>query len=150
MLLAFFDLESRVLPVANAGAGRTFLGRPMGSAGRHECRRELAGSGLPRCLVNADAQSRARDVEELLDVDVFPLCNSLDAASVEAESVEVRDGDFLVLGSHSTWAHLACDEAVQAVNGWMREQGPERLSRDGRRPQDHFLDFPRKNAIIDR
>ena len=51
---------------------------------------------------------------------------------LEAESVEVRDGDFLVLGSHSTWAHLAGDEAVQAVNGWMREQGPEGLSRDGR------------------
>ena len=88
MLLAFFDLESRVLPVANAGAGRTFLGRPMGSAGRHECRRELAGSGLPRYLVNADAQSRARDEEQLVDADVFPLRGLLDAASVEAESVE--------------------------------------------------------------
>jgi hypothetical protein len=137
-----------VLPVANAGAGRTLSGRPVGSAGRHECR-ELAGSGLPRCLVRADAQSRAWDVEELVNADVFPLRGSLDAASVEAESVGVRDGDFLVLGSHSTWAHLACDEAVQAVNGWMREQGPERLSRDGRRPQDCFLDFPWKNAIID-
>ena len=138
-----------MLPVANAGAGRTFLGRPLGSAGRHECR-ELAGSGLPRYLVKADAQSRARDVEELVDVDVFPLRGSLDAASVEAESVEVRDGDFLVLGSHSTWAHLACDEAVQAVDGWMREQGPGRLSRDGRGLQDRFLDFPWKNAIVDR
>jgi len=116
-----------VLPVANAGAGRTFLGRPVGSAGRHECQ-ELAGSGVLRYLVKADAQSRAWDVEELVDADVFPLRGSLDAASVEAESVEVRDGDFLVLGSHSTWAHLACDEAVQAVNGWMREQGPERLA----------------------
>jgi hypothetical protein len=64
------------------------------------------------------------------------LHGSLGAASVEAESVEVRDGDFLVLCSHSTWAHLACDKAVQAVNGWMREQGPERLSRDGHEPQD--------------
>jgi hypothetical protein len=137
-----------VLPVATAGAGHTFLGRPVGSAGRHECR-ELAGPGLPRYFVNADAQSRAWDVEELIDVDVFPLRGSLDAASVEAESVEVHDGDFLVLGSHSTWAHLACDEAVQAVNRWMRKQGPERLSRDGRGPQDRFLDFPRKNAIID-
>jgi hypothetical protein len=70
----------------------------VGSAGRHECR-ELAGSGLPRYLVNADAQSRVRDVEELVDADVFPLRGSLDAASVEAESMEVRDGDFLVLGS---------------------------------------------------
>jgi hypothetical protein len=87
-----------VLPVANAGAGRTLSGRPVGSAGRHECR-ELAGSGLPRCLVKADAQSRAWDVEELVNADVFPLRGSLDAASVEAESVEVRDGDFLVLGS---------------------------------------------------
>jgi len=116
-----------VLPVANAGAGRTFLGCLVGSAGRHECR-ELAWSGLPRYLVKADAPSRARDVEEFVNVDVFPFRGSLDAASVEAESVEVRDGDFLVLGSHSTWAHLACDEAVQAVNGWMREQGPERLA----------------------
>jgi len=102
-----------------------------------------------RYLVKADAQSRARDVEELINADVFPLRGSLDAASVEAESVKVRDGGFLVLGSHSTWAHLACDEAVQAVNGWMREQGPERLSRDGRGPQDPFLDFPWKHAIID-
>jgi hypothetical protein len=79
-----------VLPVANAGAGRTFLGRPVGSAGRHECR-EFAGTGLPRYLVKADAQPRARDVEELIDVDVFPLRGSLDAASVEAESVEATE-----------------------------------------------------------
>jgi len=93
-------------------------------------------------------RSRARDVEELVDVDVFPLCGSLDAASVEVESVEVRDGDFLVLGSHSTWVYLAGDEAVQAVSGWMREQGespPGRLARDGRRPQHYFFDFPWKD-----
>ena len=78
-------------------------------------------------LIKADAQSCAWDVEELVDVDVFPLHGSLDTASVEVESVEVRNRDFLVLGSHNTWAHLACDKAVQAVNGWMREQGPERL-----------------------
>jgi hypothetical protein len=146
-LLAFFDSESRVLRVANAGAGRAFLGRRVGSAGHHECR-ELARSGAPWYLVKADVQSRAQNVEELVGADVFPSRGSLDAAFVEVESVEVRDGDFLVLGSHSTCVYLAGDEAVQAVSGWMREQGespPERLARDGRRPQDPFFDFPQKD-----
>ena len=67
---------------------------------------------------------------------------------MEVESVEVRDGDFLVLGSHSTWVSLAGDEAVQAVSGWMRGQRvspPGRLARDGPRLQDPFFDFPWKD-----
>ena len=83
-----------MLLVANTGAGRTFLGRPVGSAGRHECR-ELAGSGLPRCLVKADVQSRARDVEELVDADVFPLRSSLDAASVGRRAWKCATETFL-------------------------------------------------------
>ncbi len=138
-----------MLPVANAGAGRTFLASRGQRRPTRMSRARRVRSAAVRYLVKADAQSRPRDVEQFVDVDVFPLRGSLDAASVEAESVEVRDGGFLVLGSHSTWAHLACDEAVQAVNRWMWEQGPERLSRDGHGPQDPFLDFPWKNAIID-
>jgi len=93
---------------------------------RAACRQRRRG---PYVLGPSRGQRRPTRVSRARRV---PLRGSLDAASVEAESVEVRDGDFLVLGSHSTWAHLAGDEAVQAVNGWMREQGPERLSRDGR------------------
>ena len=149
-LLVFFDSESRVLRVANAASGRAFLGRRVGSTGYHECR-ELARSGPPRHLVKADVQSRAQDVEEPVGGDAFPSRDSLDAASVDVESVEVPDGDFLVLGSHGTWVYLAGDEAVQAVSGWMREQGyspPERLARDGRRSQDPFFDFPGKTIWV--
>ncbi|KAH9961033.1 hypothetical protein BC827DRAFT_1204563 [Russula dissimulans] len=146
-LVAFFDSESRVLRIANAGAGRAFLGRRVGN-GHHECR-ELAGSGTARYLLDRDAQSRARDVEELVGGSVFPSRGSLDAASVEVESVEVRDGDFLVLGSLGAWSGLAGDEAVQAVSGWIREQEEEpsasgRPTRGGHWPHDPFLDFPWK------
>jgi len=65
MLFAVFDSEPCVLHVANAGAGRAFLGRRAGSAGHHECR-ELARSGAPRYVLKADVQSRAQDVEELV------------------------------------------------------------------------------------
>jgi hypothetical protein len=74
-----------------------------------------------------------------------------DAASVNVESVEVRDGDFLILsmGSHDTWTCLDGNEAVQAVSGWMREQevastreGQRPVRRGGWWPQDRFLDFP--------
>jgi hypothetical protein len=146
-LLAFFNSEPCVLRVANAGAGRAFLGRRVGSAGHHECR-ELARSGAPRYVLRADVQSRAQDVEELVGGDVFPSRGSLDAASVEVESVEARDGDFLVLGSNSTWVYLAGDEAIQAVSGWMRGQRvspPGRLARDRRGLQDPFFDFPTKD-----
>jgi len=154
-LVAFFDSESRVLRIANAGAGRAFLGRHVGN-GHHECR-ELAGSGggtARYSLLDHDAQSRVRDVEELVDGDgsVFPSPRgSLDAASVEVESVEVRDGDFLVLGSLGAWSSLAGDEAVQAVSGWIREQEEEPIAqaqpaRGGHwQPHDPFLDFPWKN-----
>jgi len=152
-LLAVFDSESRVLRVANAGAGRAFLGRPVGGSGsrRYECR-ELAGSGAPRYLpFRPDEPSRARDVEELIVGDGGRSHGALDAASVEVESVQVRDGDFLVLGPHSTWAHLAGDEAVQSVSGWMREREREQEeSPSDRRAQirggseDPFVDFPWK------
>src|SRR6266852_4374652 len=49
-LLAFFDSESRVLRIANAGAGRAFLGRRVTGAGGHECR-ELT---TRQYLVNSD------------------------------------------------------------------------------------------------
>jgi len=148
-LLVFFDSGSRVLRVASAGAGsgRAFLGRRVGNG--YECR-ELAGSGTAQYLLEHDAPSRARDVEELVDGSVFPPSRgALDAALVEVESVEVRDGDFLVLGSHSIWSSLAGDEAVQAVSGCIREQeeeptAPGRLARGGRWPCDPFLDFPWK------
>jgi hypothetical protein len=154
-LLAFFDSESRVLRVANAGAGRAFLGRSVGGSGskkRYECR-ELAGSGARRYLPSRpDEPSRARDVEELIVGDGDRSHRVLDAASVEVESVQVRDGDFLVLGPHSTWAHLAGDEAVQSVSGWMRkrerEQGESQSDRRAQRrgeSEDTFFDFPWKD-----
>jgi hypothetical protein len=128
-LLAFYDSGSRVLRVANTGAGRAFLGRRVGSG--YECR-EVFGSGAVRHI--EPVQSRAIDVEELVDGGVvLPSRGFLDSASVEVQSVEVRDGDFLVLGSDSTWANLAGDQAVQAVSVWMQEQGtmPERPLLDG-------------------
>jgi hypothetical protein len=152
-LLAFFDSESRVLRVANAGAGRAFLGRRVGGSGsdRYECR-ELAGSGAPRYIpFRPDEPSRARDVEEFIGGDGDRSHGALDAASVEVESVRVCDGDFLVLGPHSTWVHLAGDDAVQSVSGWMRErereQGEspsERRARGRGRSEDPFFDFPWK------
>ncbi|KAI0255219.1 hypothetical protein BJV78DRAFT_1151656 [Lactifluus subvellereus] len=141
-LLAFFDSESRVLRIANTGTGRAFLGRRMGD--NHECR-EIAGSCAVRYL--EPVQSRAIDVEELVDEGLFPPRGFLDVASVEVQSVEVRDGDFLVLGSDSTWASLAGDQAVQAVSAWMREQEvsiPERPGRDGRFLEGPLLDVPWK------
>jgi hypothetical protein len=141
-LLAFFDSESRVLRIANTGAGRAFLGRRVGDS--HECR-EIAGSCAVRYL--EPVQSRAIDVEELVDEGLFTSRGFLDVASVEVQSVEVRDGDFLVLGSDNTWGSLAGDQAVQAVSAWMREQEvsmPERPGRDGRFLEDPLLDVPWK------
>jgi hypothetical protein len=135
-LLAFFDSESRVLRVANAGAGRAFLGRRVGGSEStlYECR-ELAGSGAPRYLpFRPDEPSRTRDLEELIVGDGDGSHGALDAASVEVESVQVRDGDFLVLGPYSTWAHLAGDEAMKSVSGWMRER--EREQEQGESPSD--------------
>ncbi|KAH9972913.1 hypothetical protein BJV74DRAFT_864652 [Russula compacta] len=149
-LLAFFDSESRVLRVACTGAGRAFFGRRAGGGGGggHECI-QLTGSGggakKRHLLPDPGAQSRVRDVEELV---VFPSRGSFDPASVEVEveNVEVRDGDFLVLGSHNTWTGLSGDEAVQTVSGWMREQEESRSTTErpvpGRRwPPDPLFDF---------
>ncbi|KAF8496863.1 hypothetical protein F5888DRAFT_370828 [Russula emetica] len=158
-LLAFFDSESHMLGIADAGAGRAFLGRRrVTGAGGHECR-ELTSSGGVQYFVNSDTHSNARamDVGELIDGtgSASPSRGEPDAASVvNVESVEVRDGDFLVLGSHDTWTCLDGNEAVQAVSGWIREQEVARASstqeeqqqpvRRGRSwwPQDRFLDFP--------
>jgi hypothetical protein len=90
------------------------------------------------------------EVEELIDEtgSASSSRGEPDAASVNVESVEVRDGDFLVLGSHDTWTCLDGNEAVQAVSGWMREQEvastqeQQPVRRGSRWPQDRFLDFP--------
>ena len=67
---------------------------------------ELAGSGALRYfLTETDgAQSHSRGVEELINVagGVLWLGSSLDPASVAVESVEVPNGDFLVLALYST------------------------------------------------
>jgi hypothetical protein len=143
-LLAFFDSESRMLRIANADAGRAFLGRRVTGAGGHECRK-LTSSGGAQYLVNSDPYSNdARAV----DVVASPSRGEPDAASVSVESVEVRDGDFLVLGSRDTWTCLDGNEVVQAVSGWMREQEvastqeQQPVRRGSRWPQDCFLDFP--------
>ena len=152
-LLAFFDSDSHMLRIANTGAGRAFLGRRAAGSG-HECR-ELSGScGRTRYFMNLDVHSRTRDVdvEELVDGGGSAFSSRserLDAASVHVESIEVRDGDFLILGSHDTWTGLGGDEAVQAVSGWMREQetaSQEQPAQGERwRRQDRFIDFPRRN-----
>jgi hypothetical protein len=141
-LLAFFDSESRMLRI----------GRRAG--GGHECR-ELSGSGgRTQYFMDLDGHSRARDVdvEELVDGGggAFPSrCEVLDATSVHVESIEVRNGDFLVLGSHDTWSRLDGDEAVQAVSGWMREQEvatQEQPVQGGRRRrQDRSVGFPERD-----
>lgn len=150
-LLAFFDSDSHMLRIANTGAGRAFLGR-RAAGGGHKCR-ELGGSGgRTRYFMNLHVHSRARDVEELVDGggSAFPSRGELlDAASVHVESIEVRDGDFLILGSHDTWTGLGGDEAVQAVSGWMREQeaaSQEQPAQGERwRRQGRSIDFPRRN-----
>jgi serine/threonine protein phosphatase PrpC len=119
-LLAFFDSKSRVLRVVNTGPGRAFLGRRVSGAD-YECM-ELVGPGKPRYLELESAQTRRVDVEEFANEDVIPSRGPLDVSSVETRSVEVRDGDFLVLGSESVWAGLEGLEAVQAVSAWIREQ----------------------------
>jgi serine/threonine protein phosphatase PrpC len=140
-LLAFLDSESRMLRIANAGAGRAFLGRRVTGVGGHECR-ELTSSGGAQYFVNSDTHSnntRAMDVvEELVDgtgASASPSRGEPDVASVNVESVEVRDGDFLILamGSHDTWTCLDGNEAVQAVSGWMREQEVA-STQEGQRP----------------
>lgn len=143
-LLAFFDSESRLLRVANTGAGRAFLGRRVSDV-KYECV-ELVGPGAPRYHELEPARTRTVDVEELVNEGVFPSRGPLDASSVEIHSVEVRDGDFLVLGSEGTWAGVEGTEAVQAVSEWIRVQ-EEPAPEGGRRPQDPILslDFPRKD-----
>ncbi|KAH9069357.1 hypothetical protein EDB83DRAFT_2314394 [Lactarius deliciosus] len=142
-LLAFFDSESRVLRVANTGAARAFLGRRMSSA-TYECT-ELVGPGSPRYLELETTRSNRVDMEELVNEGVFPSRGPLDASSVETRSVEVHNGDFLVLGSESAWSGMEGSEAVRAVGAWIREQdGP---APEGRLwPQDpaRGFDFPRK------
>ena len=118
-LLAFFDSESRVLRVVNTGPGRAYLGRRVRGAADYECI-ELLGPGSPRYV--EPARTRRVDVEDLVDEGVFDPRGTLDVASVQTCSIEVHDGDFLVLGSESTWAGLEGSEAVQAVSMCIREQ----------------------------
>jgi serine/threonine protein phosphatase PrpC len=109
LLAFFFDSESRVLRVANTGAGRAFLGRRVSGA-NYECT-ELVGPGAPRYL--EPARTRRVDVEELVNKGVFLSRGPLDASSVETRGVEVRDGDFLVLGSEGAWDSMEGTEAVR-------------------------------------
>ncbi|KAI9436243.1 hypothetical protein H4582DRAFT_1965290 [Lactarius indigo] len=145
-LLAFFDSESRVLRVANTGPGRAFLGR-RASGTTHECT-ELVGPGSPRYLELEPARAHRVDVEELVNEGVFPSRGPLDASSVETRSIEVCDGDFLVLGSESAWAGMEGTEAVQAVSTWIREQ--EEPAPGGRRQGPTFgHGFPWENEEDD-
>lgn len=135
-LLAFFDSESRVLRVANTGAGRAFLGRRVSGA-TYECT-ELVGPGSPRYLELEPARTCRVDVEELVNEGVFPSRGPLDASSVEMRGIEVRDGDFLVLGSESAWAGMEGTAAVQAVGAWIDKR--EEPAPNGRRwPQGPAL-----------
>lgn len=147
-LLTFFDSESRVLRVANTGPGRAFLGRRVSGA-KYECT-ELVGPGSPRYIELEPARTRRVDLEELVNEGVFPSRGPLDASSVETRSVEVRDGDFLVIGSESAWTGMEGSEAVQAVSAWRRDQ-EEPAPESGRWPQDLALgiDFPWKNKEDD-
>jgi serine/threonine protein phosphatase PrpC len=151
-LLAFFDSESRMLHIANTGAGRAFLGR-RAAGGGHECRELSSSSGTRYMDPEVHSRTRDVDVEELVDGgwSASPSRGELlDAASVHVESIKVRDGDFLVLGSHDTWTRLGGDEAVQAVSGCMREQEVARQEQPARgrrwQTQDRSLDFPRRDT----
>jgi hypothetical protein len=152
-LLAFFDSESRVLRVANTGASRAFLGRRgvRGAATTYECT-ELVGPGSPRYHEPSEpARTRRVDVEELVEEGMFPTRGPLDVSSVETRSIEVRDGDFLVIGSESAWVGMEGPEAVQAVSAWIREQEEPAVPEGRRLPQNPAfdLDFPWKNEEDD-
>jgi hypothetical protein len=82
------------------------------------------------------------DVEELVNEGVFLSRGPLDASSVETRSVEVRDGDFLVLGSEGAWAGMEGTEAVQAVSAWIREQEERKRAPEGQRPRALFSASP--------
>ncbi|KAI0261745.1 hypothetical protein BC834DRAFT_426746 [Gloeopeniophorella convolvens] len=130
-LLAYFDSQSRVLRVVNTGAGRVFLGRRVG--GRYECE-EVGAPGSVNHLELV--QFRRVDVEELAKGVSHPI-HIPDMSGVRVQSIEIRDGDFLVLGSCSTWESMEGDDAVQAVNAWIQEQKSVSYSPQDRRwPQD--------------
>jgi len=97
ILLAFFDSKLQLQV-------RTVCSYTAMWAPRIQC--ELAGSGaLQYFLTETDsAQSHSQDMEELINIagGVLWLGGSLDAASVEVESMEVPNSDFLVLALHST------------------------------------------------
>ncbi|KAI9436240.1 hypothetical protein H4582DRAFT_463871 [Lactarius indigo] len=138
-LLAFFDSESRVLRVANTGPGRPFLGFRAASNAAYEGT-ELVEPSSPRYLELEPARAHRVDVEELVNEGVFPSRGPLDASSVETHSIEVRDGDLLVLGSESAWVGMEGKDGVQAMSAWIKEQ--EELAPEGRRwPQDPTLGF---------
>jgi hypothetical protein len=124
-----------VLRIANTGPSRAFLCRRVSGAD-YECV-ELVGPGSPRYLELEPARTRRVDVEELVNEGAIPSRGALDVSSVETRSVEVRDGDFLVLGSESAWAGMEGSEAVQAVSAWIKDQAPE----GKHRPLDPALGF---------
>ena len=95
-----------------------------GAAAGHDCR-ELASSGwwcavhcsipiLRSLVLGLGARDMGADVEDLIDGTGSAAATELDVASVNVESVEVRKGDFLVMGSHDAWTRLDGNEAVRA------------------------------------
>jgi serine/threonine protein phosphatase PrpC len=128
-LLAFYDSESRILRIANtSSAGRACLGRRRVGNHGYECR-ELTSSisvsgGVHLDPVQPSPGQARMNIDEAFEEFPSRGLTSRDSAApvVEVQSVEVHDGDFLVLGSDITWACLAGDEVVQAVGMWMREQ----------------------------
>ena len=117
-LVAFFDSEERVLRVVNTGPGRAFLGRRRVGGGGYECM-ELVGRYVE---LERGARTRRVDVEELVDEGARRGALALDVDSVQTRSVQVRDGDFLVMGSENAWDGLEGSEAVQAVSACISEQ----------------------------
>ena len=111
-LVAFFDSEERVLRVVNTGPGRAFLGRRRVGGGGYECM-ELVGRYVE---LERGVRTRRVDVEELDDEGARRGALDVDVDSVQTRSVQVRDGDFLVMGSESAWDGLQGPEAVQAVS----------------------------------
>ncbi|KAH9961693.1 hypothetical protein BGW80DRAFT_890724 [Lactifluus volemus] len=128
-LLAFYDSESRILRIANtSSAGRAFLGRRCVGNHGYECReltRTISVSGGMHLDPVQSSPGQARmNIDEAFEEFPSRGLTIRDSAApvVEVQSVEVHDGDFLVLGSDITWACLAGDEVVQAVGMWIREQ----------------------------
>ena len=132
VLLAFFDSKSRTLRRQHGRLEQRQL-RVRGT-----CRAQCAP--LPRARACADVHGRCGGARQR---GRLPSRGPLDASSVETRSVEVRDGNFLVLGSEGVMAGVEGTEAEQAVSEWTREQ--EEPAPEGRhQPHDPVLslNFP--------